>query len=152
MTPGAISQIENDIITPSLQTLLQLSAVFSKPVDYFIGGTGGGMNNSGYLLSKKGGHRSVPHRHVDMVQIVDTDHYGIKPYYVTLRDDTSVEGPLMLHKGKEFIAVIQGSMKVIIGGDTVTVAEGDTLLVTDAFISRLQKTGDAACRFLYLLL
>jgi len=152
MTPGAISQIENDIITPSLQTLLQLSTVFSKPVDYFIGGAGGGMNSSGYLLSKKGGHRSVPHRHVDMVQIVDTDHYGIKPFYVTLQDDTSVEGPLMLHKGKEFIAVIQGSMKVIIGGDTVTAAEGDTLLVSDAFISRLQKTGDVACRFLYLLL
>lgn len=152
MTPGAISQIENDIITPSLQTLLQLSIVFSKPVDYFIGGAGGGMNGKGYLLSKKSDRHTVPHRSLDVVQIMDADHHGIKPFYVTLQDNEAIEGPIMLHKGKEFITVIKGSLKAVIGGDAVTITEGDALLMTDAFISRVQKTGGSPCRFMYLLL
>jgi len=36
MTPGAISQIENDIISPSLTTLVHLASFFGKPIEHFI--------------------------------------------------------------------------------------------------------------------
>ena len=53
MTPGAVSQIENDIVTPSLQTLVQIGSLFNKPLDYFISCSDPYRNTKGYLVSKK---------------------------------------------------------------------------------------------------
>jgi transcriptional regulator with XRE-family HTH domain len=151
MTPGAVSQIENDIITPSLHTLVQLSSIFKKPLDYFIGGSGENRNAKGYLLSRKNLRVSSPHRNVAIYRILESDDPDMKPFTVSISGDKEVEGPILFHKGKEFIAVIRGSLKVTIDGDTVLLGEDDSLLITSSFISRWQNMSESECKFLYIL-
>jgi DNA-binding XRE family transcriptional regulator len=151
MTPGAISQIENDIIAPSLQTLVQLSSIFNKPLDYFIGSPDikGGMK--GYVLSKKGIRLSSPQRNVAMSRLMDSDDPSIKPFSVSISGDKPVEGPIMLHKGKEFITVTRGILKVTIDAEVNILEDGDSLLIFDSFISRWQNGSAEECRFVYIL-
>jgi transcriptional regulator with XRE-family HTH domain len=152
MTPGAVSQIENDIITPSLQTLLQLASVFGKPIDYFIGISDINRSNRGVFISKKSGYLSVPYRNAEMFRMLETEHYGLKPYMVSLVGKKPIEGPIMLHKGKEYIVVIKGSLKLIVDGETIVLEEEDSLLITESFVSHWQGADDSECKFLYILL
>jgi transcriptional regulator with XRE-family HTH domain len=151
MTPGAVSQIENDIITPSLQTLLHLSSLFGRPVDYFIGTSGQSRSRKGYIAMKKNGFEPVPHPDVGLLKMTDSEHAGIRSFYVTLKAGQAAKDPIMLHKGREFMVVVKGSLKITINGDEVALAEGDSILITDSFPSRCEGSGDSGCEFVYML-
>jgi len=152
MTPGAVSQIENDIITPSLQTLLHLSSLFGRPIDYFIGASGGDRGRKGYIALSKKSYEPVPHPEVGLLRMIDSEHTGIRSFYVTLNAGQAVKDPIMLHKGREFIVVMKGSLKIIINEDAVILAEGDSILITDTFASRYEGSADYGCEFVYILL
>lgn len=151
MTPGAVSQIENDIITPSLQTLLQLSSVFTKPIDYFFGLSSHGSAARGYSFTKKSARIPVAHREADIAAMIESDRYGMQSYCITLEGDKTINGPIVLHKGKELIIVTEGSLEVAINEENIVVAEGDSLLLTDIFISRWRCGGAGKCVFYYIL-
>ncbi|MBN2160802.1 MAG: helix-turn-helix transcriptional regulator [Spirochaetes bacterium] len=151
MTPGAVSQIENDIITPSLQTLVQLSAIFGKPVDYFIGASGLGKTGHGYSVFDRGGRVQIEHRDATIYRLMESEYAGMKPYSVSLEQGKSVNGPLMLHRGKEFITVTRGALEVEINGETILLEECDSLSLTDSFVTRWRSAGGTGCGFLYVL-
>jgi DNA-binding XRE family transcriptional regulator len=151
MTPGAVSQIENDIITPSLHTMVQLAAIFNKPMDYFIESTDAGRSGKGYVLCRKNFRVTSPHRNVTLNRMLEPEDPGMRPYTVNISGDRAVDGPILLHKGKEFIMVLKGSLKVTIDGDANVLEEGDSILVISSFISSWQNLSDPDCSFLYIL-
>jgi transcriptional regulator with XRE-family HTH domain len=149
MTPGAVSQIENDIITPSLQTLLQLSTVFGKSIEFFIGLTARNHVSKGYVLLKKNARQPVTHQVAGISRMVESDHHGIQSFCVTLDGGKAIEGPIMLHKGKEYIAVTKGSLEVVVNEESIVLAEGDSLLLTESFVTRWRSA--ESCEFIYIL-
>ncbi len=151
MTPGAVSQIEHGVVSPSLQTLVKLSALFKKPLDYFIGGSAAVGTLKGYLVSKNNPRIASPHKNVSLRQLIEAEEPSIRSFLVGISGDMAVEGPLLLHKGKEFIAVIKGSLKIIIDNETNILEEQDSLLVTNSFVTRWQNAGDGECVFIYFL-
>lgn len=151
MTPGAVSQIENDIIAPSLQTLVQLSAVFGRPVDYFLGTSGAGRGGRGYSVLGRSARVPVEHRDATVYRLMEPEHAGMKPYGVVLESGKSVSGPLLLHRGKEFITLIKGALEVDIDKETVLLGENDSLILTDSFVAQWRNIGAHACEFLYVL-
>jgi len=70
---------------------------------------------------------------------------------VCITGDKPVDGPILLHKGKEFIAVTAGALKITIDDDSNILEEGDSLLVTRSFVSGWQNAGETECRFMYIL-
>ncbi len=151
MTPGAVSQIENDIITPSLQTLLQLSSVFDRPVDYFIGASVNDRGNKGYFLSKKIDYPVVPHRSAEIWRMIESKQIGIKSFTVSLEGNKTVDGPIVLHKGNEFITITRGSLEAVIQGEAVVLGEGDSMLITDSYVTQWRSADSSGCRFIYIL-
>jgi transcriptional regulator with XRE-family HTH domain len=151
MTPGAVSQIENEIITPSLQTLVQLAALFNKPLDYFIGYSDMHRNTKGYYIFKKNLRVSSPQKNVTIHRMMDADDSLIKPYLVSITGDKPIDGPLIFHKGKEFIAVMAGLLKISIDAESNILQAGDSLLVTSSFVSGWQNAGESECKFMYIL-
>lgn len=151
LTPGAVSQIENDIITPSLNTLIQLAALFNRPIDYFIGGGSGEGHDRGYIVSRKQLRLSTPSRNMTLHRMFDADGAGIKPFLATISGDKPADGPLLLHKGKEFLSVIEGKLNITIDGDIITLETGDSVLAGVSFITRFQGVKDLECKFIYIL-
>jgi transcriptional regulator with XRE-family HTH domain len=151
MTPGAVSQIEHGIVSPSLQTLIKLSALFKKPLDYFIGGQGSDGTMKGYVVSKQNPRIASAHKHIAIRQLMEEEELSIKSYLVSIEGNKAVEEPILLHKGKEFITIIKGSLKIIIDGETNILEENDSLLVTNSFITRWQNAGEEESVFIYIL-
>ncbi|HOT43905.1 MAG TPA: helix-turn-helix domain-containing protein [Spirochaetota bacterium] len=151
MTPGAVSQIEHGVVSPSLQTLVKLASVFKKPLDYFIGGSATAGVLKGYLVSKNNPRIASPHKSVSIRQLLVAEELSIKSFLVSIDGNMTVEGPLLLHKGKEFMAVIRGSLKIVIDNETNILQENDSLLVTNSFVTVLQNAGDGECVFMYFL-
>jgi transcriptional regulator with XRE-family HTH domain len=151
MTPGAVSQIEHGIVSPSLQTLIKLSALFKKPLDFFIGGQGSAGAMKGYVVSKQNPRIASAHKHIAIRQLMEEEELSIKSYLVSIEGNKAVEEPILLHKGKEFVTIIKGSLKIIIDGETNILEENDSLLVTNSFITRWQNAGEGECVFIYIL-
>ncbi len=151
MTPGAVSQIEHGIVSPSLQTLVKLSALFKKPIDYFIGGPESTGALKGYAVSKNNPKIASAHKHVAIRQLMGEGEHSMRSFLVSIEGAKPVEGPILLHKGKEFLAVIKGSLKIMVEGDVNILEANDSLLITNSFITQWQNAGEEECVFMYLL-
>ncbi len=151
MTPGAISQIENDLITPSLSTLVQLASILKKPVEYFIQ-SGIPESGRGFSIIRGSGIAPAESETFTLTSLYDDRRLDIKVFHVMMNSLGIIEGPLMLHKGKEFITILNGSLQIRIDGEDVQLQKNDSLLVERSFIERWQNIKKNSCEFIYMLL
>ena len=150
MTPGAISQIENNVTSPSLQTLVQLSSLFNKPLEYFVGLERNGRDEGGFQIFRGGDLVTSAHRNVTVRRLVDRGASDLKIYRVTVEAGAVLEGPVLLHKGQEYCIIIEGEIEVSIAGDVNILKKGDTLSLSTSFVDHWKNTG-GDCHLLYIL-
>jgi len=151
MTSGAISQIENGITAPSLQTLIQLTEIFNKPIEYFIGKDNHKTNSSNYILSNKSLKISSSNRNVEINKLLEIDDSAIVPYSILVKGGETVERPILLHKGKEFIIITGGELYITIDGEVNYLKKGDSMLIKNTFIDKIENKNDFDAEFIYLL-
>ncbi len=150
MTPGAISQIENDLITPSLATLVNMAAIFQKPVEYFINARLLDNSNKGFIIFRKKDAQLSTSKNLKVSRLSGEMDMEIATYYVTLGSNDTVEGPIMLHKGKEFIIVVNGALNLTINGEEHLLRKGDSILLDRSFVEKWSNHGKSDCEFIYL--
>jgi DNA-binding XRE family transcriptional regulator len=151
LTSGAVSQIENDITVPSLQTLLNLSHVFKQPVDYFLGNDEGTVAVSGYVLCGQGFRITSPSRDVVTRQLADCLPAPMVVYSVSIKGNKTVQGALLMHKGGEFITVTRGTLSLTVSGESFTLKEGESLFLQTVFVYEWRNDSGEPAEFLYLL-
>lgn len=152
MTPGAVSQLENDITAPSLGTLVHLAELFDKPLDYFISGKTGARKNFSFFMSKKTLHSQMEEGKIEVFRLIDESEKSVSPYAVTMKGKTSHDGPILLHKGSEFIAVIKGKLVIVFEGQEKELRKGDSCLLRCSFIEKWENPDGGECEFIYFLL
>lgn len=151
MTPGAISQIENDIISPSLTTLVHLSSYFNKPLEYFI--------STDRMISGRRGYSQIASRvqeypasnQVSIEVLSDDSVMEMKLFRVRIKPPEKISGPIFFHKGKEFISVLTGALCVVVDGGELIIRKGESLVIESSFIEKWYCHGKSACEFIYLL-
>jgi transcriptional regulator with XRE-family HTH domain len=151
MTPGAISQIENDIISPSLSTLVHLSSFFGRPIEYFIGADRVISGRRGFSLIAGRAQDHPSSGQVSFEILSDESMMEMKIYRVRIKASEKIGGPIFFHKGKEFISVLSGSLGVVIDGGDHVIRRGESMLVESSFIERWSCHGRSDCEFIYLL-
>lgn len=151
MTPGAVSQIENDLITPSLSTLIHLSSVFKKPVEHFINPEAMGNGKKGYAVFRKKDPKPSPSKNLQISQLTDEMGVPLRPFHVKIGAYQTVEGPILLHKGREILTVVSGTLNVTIDGEEVLFRKGDSLLIEKTFVEKWRNPGKSDCEFIYIL-
>jgi transcriptional regulator with XRE-family HTH domain len=152
MTPGAISQIENDLITPSLSTLVHLAAIFKKPVEYFINVETIDDLAEGYRIFRKKDMKLALVNNVKIARMADEKNQGPVPYLVTIPGNETHDGPILLHKGKEYIIVVNGTLGLVIDGEEHIFHKGDAVLLERSFAGRWTNQGKSECEFVYIQL
>lgn len=151
MTPGAISQIENDLITPSLYTLVQLSAILKKPIEYFIQTEILESNNKGYRLIRHDKTGQSGDSGISFFPILDGSHNDLRVFSITIINGEKTDGPLMLHKGRELIVVSGGSISLTIQKEPLLLQKGDSIILENAFPESWENTGSGPAELLYVL-
>lgn len=151
MTPGAISQIENAVISPSLHTLMQISTIFGKPLEYFIKSGERGTMRSGYTIYTTREAINTGNHEIQIQKLIEENIIKVKPFSITIGAGQSQPGPILMHKGMEYLIVVRGSITVTIDGEEQTIKKGDSILLTTSFIEKWHNSSKSVCELIYIL-
>ena len=126
LTKGYISQLENDLTSPSISTLTDiLNALGTNLKDFFADGE----------IEEK-----IVFTEEDYIEKIDTDHTitwlvpnsqknEMEPVIVTINPNTSMTVD-MPHEGQEFGYVLEGEVVVVVGSKSYVCKKGETFYFT----------------------
>jgi transcriptional regulator with XRE-family HTH domain len=126
-----LSQIENNLVTPPIATLLKISTALGVPIGHFFQETAQESNivvvrkEDRYGVAK-GQHISHIGYQYEPLAYPKADKY-MEPFIVHMEERESDAIVYNNHRGEEFLYVIEGTLEFRCGDSTVTLREGDSL-------------------------
>ncbi len=155
LTPSFISQLEKNLISPSLDSLLKLSEKLNTQPIYFL--TDGESGPLQKMVIKPGERQDVQlpalkGKDIKLQLLVsDVLNRRMEPYLLTMKEGAQVGRHFYGHKGDEFAYVIEGEMEVEIQDEKQVVRQGDSLYIESAFPSKWANIGKGDAVILWVL-
>ncbi len=155
MTPSFISQLEKNLISPSLDSLLKLSESLNTPPVHFL--MEGEEKTLSRMVLKPGERKEVYLKKLKKegarIQLLvgDTTNRRMEAFLITLPKGTDVRGHFFQHKGDEFAFLWEGEMEVELGPEKHLLKAGDTLYLESEVPSRWVNPGKGNAVILWLL-
>ncbi len=126
-----LSQIENNIVTPPIATLLKISTALGVPIGTFFQKTSQESNMVIVRKEDRYGIAKGPHiSHIgyqyEPLAYPKVDK-SMEPFVVYMEKREAGEIVFNNHKGEEFLFVLEGQLEFRCGDDIVVLEEGDSL-------------------------
>ncbi len=126
-----LSQIENNIVTPPISTLLKISTALGVPIGTFFQKSSQETNMVVVRKEDRYGIAKGPHiSHIgyqyEPLAYPKTDK-NMEPFIVHMEQRDADDIVFNNHKGEEFLFVLEGELEFRCGDDLVVLKEGDSL-------------------------
>ncbi len=126
-----LSQIENNIVTPPISTLLKISTALGVPIGTFFQKTSQETNMVVVRKEDRYGIAKGPHiSHIgyqyEPLAYPKADK-NMEPFIVHMEQREAEDIVFNNHKGEEFLFVLEGELEFRCGDDLVILKEGDSL-------------------------
>jgi quercetin dioxygenase-like cupin family protein len=155
LTPSFISQLEKNLISPSLDSLLKLSEKLqTSPVFFLREGENGTQRK---MVIKPSERQETPLQEMKIagakleLLVSHVLNRRMEPYLLTLREGAKIKGHFGSHKGDEFVYVIDGELEIEIQGEKELLKQGDGLYIDSAIPSGWANTGKGEAVLLWVL-
>jgi len=155
LTPSFISQLEKNLISPSLDSLLKLSEkLHTSPIFFLREGEDGTQRK---MVIKPSERQEIQLKEMKIPEIklqLLVSHVlnrRMEPYLLTLRQGATVKGHFCSHKGDEFAYVIEGELEVEIQGEKQMLRPGDGLYIESTVPSKWVNMGEGEAVLLWVL-
>ena len=130
LSAALISQIENNIVSPPIATLLKVGQALEVKVSYFFEETTG--DTPGYVITRKNERHAVYRQGSEYGYSYFLLAHGIKeknmePFFVTFSKTDYEPDEFFRHEGEEFVYLIKGKVEYQIGENAVTLTQGDSM-------------------------
>jgi DNA-binding XRE family transcriptional regulator len=152
VTPSTISQIESNLIYPSLPALFKMAQILSVDPGYFFHKetpeqrpsvfTGGGKAVNFPDLPKG----CIKGQHLLPLDLPSS----LEPYFLEIPAGKKVPSHFFVHKGDEFGFLFEGELQVTIKNLTKQLTAGDVVYLTRHIPSQWKNNGKKAARMLWL--
>lgn len=145
LTKGYISQLENDLTSPSIATLADiLSALGTNFADFFS------KEAEEKLVFKSSDYfEKISSDNTVTWLVPNSQKNMLEPIMMTINSGcTSTED--MPHEGEEFGYILAGKLKLHIGAKTCLLEEGDSFYYTSDKKHFLENIGDATAKVLWV--
>ena len=127
VSTGLISQIERDLVVPSVTSLWRLAKALDTNINYFFYEE----TTEDQIIVRKGSHRTiVTHNESSYYKMLHptTANRMLDFTEITLRAGCSYESnPLVQHEGEECGYVLKGEMTIHLGSKQYVLQEGDSI-------------------------
>ena len=152
VTPSTISQIESNLIYPSLPALFKMAQVLSVDAGYFFQKEtvkqepsvfAGGGKAVRFSDQPKG---SIKGQHLLPPDIPSS----IEPFFLEIPAGKKLPGHFFLHKGEEFGFLFEGRLEVTIQNSVKQLSAGDVVYLTRHIPSQWKNPGKIAARMIWL--
>jgi len=155
LTPSFISQLEKNLISPSLDSLLKLSEKLNtQPIYFLMDGESGPLQKMVIKPSERHDIHLQDLKTNDVkLQLLVSDvlNRRMEPCLLTIKERGTVDGHFYSHKGDEFAYVMEGELEVEIQGEKQLLKQGDSLYIGATFPSKWANIGKGDVVLLWVL-
>jgi quercetin dioxygenase-like cupin family protein/KaiC/GvpD/RAD55 family RecA-like ATPase len=155
LTPSFISQLEKNLISPSLDSLFKLSEKLNtQPIYFLTDGESGPVQKMVIKPSeRKDVHlQGVKGKDVKLQLLVsDVLNRRMEPYLLAMKEGAVIDGHFYSHKGDEFAYVVEGELEVEIQDEKQLLRQGDSLYIGSTFPSKWVNIGKGDAVLLWVL-
>ncbi len=153
VTPSTISQVEANIIYPSLPALLKMAEVLSVDISSLF--------EQSVELEKRiifpaaeavsVGFPDLPKGSVDGSLLTPPDFQAkMEPYIIEIEPNRDLPAHFFVHKGEEMGYLLSGKLKMSLRKATYTVRSGDVIYLTSEMPSEWRNPGPNVARLLWI--
>jgi transcriptional regulator with XRE-family HTH domain/KaiC/GvpD/RAD55 family RecA-like ATPase len=153
VTASTISQIEGDIIYPSLPALLKIAEVLAVEVTSFFAG---GEEGQRRVVFTPGDAMEVKLKDLPegaaLAKLLHPVDVRVKaePYLIDIPPKQTLPGHFFFHKGEEVGYVLSGRLQVRVGQAVHTLKAGDVIYLTSELPSEWKNPGPSPARLFWV--
>lgn len=139
LTVGGLSQIERDVVNPTLPTLRRIAAALKAPVFSFLMDNG----DEEQIVVRHGRRRVfvIPEGNASYESLSPQSLQRLEVARFSLDPGASTADEGVTHVGEEFLLVLTGSVTAHIGSQQYSLAEGDSIQFNSAIPHRYVGSG-----------
>lgn len=152
VTPSTISQIESNLIYPSIPALIKIAQAICVDVSYFFPQD----DPEPKPLVFTGGGQPVhiprlPKGAIAIRQLLPADvPADVEPYLLEMAPGRKLTAHFFNHKGEEFGYLLEGRLEVTVRNTVQHLRVGDIILLRRDIPTQWKNTGDTAARLLWM--
>lgn len=153
VTPSTISQVESNMIYPSLPALFKMAEVLSVDVSAFFKDAAEVARPSVFTADDAVGFKfqNLPKGSLSGTRLTGVDFEAkADPYLIEIPVRTTLPFHFFVHKGEEFGYVLAGELQVKIGSSREKLTAGDVVYLTTEIPSQWKNTGTETARMIWL--
>jgi transcriptional regulator with XRE-family HTH domain len=154
VTPSSISQVEKNLIYPSIPALFRLAESLSVEVGYFFEGLEAGQpgyvfrGSEGVTAGLDGPSKAL----VEGTRLLppgmrDT---GAEPYLLKINPKSKLTGHFFNHKGEEMGYILSGTLALWVNGQRQEAGVGDLIYLQKHTPEQWENDGEAVAEVLWL--
>jgi transcriptional regulator with XRE-family HTH domain/KaiC/GvpD/RAD55 family RecA-like ATPase len=155
LTPSFISQLEKNLISPSLDSLLKLSEKLNtQPIYFLTDGESGPLQKMVIKPNERQDIHLPELKSNDLkLQLLVSDvlNRRMEPYLLVMKKGSVINGHFYSHKGDEFAYVLEGELEVEIQDEKQLLKQGDSLYLGSTFPSKWVNAGKGDAVLLWVL-
>ena len=153
VTPSTVSQVEANIIYPSLPALLKMAEVLSVDITSLF--------RQALELEKRiiftaaealsVGFSDLPKGSVEGKLLTPPDFEGkMEPYIIEIEPNRDLPAHFFIHKGEEMGYLLSGKLRMSLHKATYTIRSGDVIYLTSEMPSHWRNPGPNVARLLWI--
>ncbi|MGA8180850.1 MAG: helix-turn-helix domain-containing protein [Desulfobacterales bacterium] len=152
VTPSTISQVESDLIYPSLPALLKIAEVLDVDINSFFRESADVKNRVIFPFSESVGIKfpELPQDsiHGRLLTPVDIEA-KVEPYLIEIQPGKTLPAHFFVHKGEEIGYLLSGELQLNLGKEAYSVRSGDVIYLTSRTPSQWSNPGPEPARMLW---
>jgi len=139
-TGSYLSQVERNIITPSLKSLIRIGEALQIPIISLFGSS----INDREPVTRKGRRRHIhlPNSHIEYELLSPSFNTEVEFLLLTIKPHQPMDEEYVSHNGEEAIYIISGTMKVEFENASYSLNQGDSIQFYSTNLHRLLNEGN----------
>lgn len=153
VTPSNISQVESNLIYPSLPTLMKMAEILSTDITSFFQSAEDAARK---LIFKASEGTDVkisdsPKKSVSVKRFAPADFEGkAEPFLIEIMPGKKLNSHFFSHKGEEMGYLISGKLQMKIDNASCSVNSGEMIYLTSETPSQWKNTGSVTAKLLWI--
>ena len=144
VSTGLISQIERDLVVPSVTSLWRLAKALDTNINYFFHEEPA----EEHFVTRKGEHQTIVTHHdssyYKLLHPTGSDR-AMDMMEITLKSGYSYEKKALSHEGEECGYVLKGTLTVFLNGKDYILQEGDSIYFDSSLPHKYINNGKEDC-------